>query len=231
MARLSLTPVTDDPDRSLAERLRSAYDNGAAARDRADKQPFRLVERDTFLARLRDAGTPTQPGTSTQPEAPLDRSVRLLEIGAGTGQDSAFFRGHGFEVLATDLSPAMVARCRAKGIDARVLDIRREDLPGPFDAAYSVNCLLHVPTADLPAVLRRVRAALRPGGLFFLGLWGGLAEEGIAADDQHDPPRFFSFRTDEEIQRFAADAFEIVDFHAVPVGELRFQALTLRRAV
>jgi SAM-dependent methyltransferase len=193
--------------------LRTAYDGGAAERDGSGKAPWKLAEREAFLARLRAAG-----------------ARRLLEVGAGTGQDSAFFLGQELEVVATDLSPAMVAHCRAKGIEAYVMDFLHLDFPPEsFDAAYALNCLLHVPNADLPAVLDSIRRLLRPGGLFFLGVYGGQGDEGPAEDDRHDPPRFFSWRTDEQIQRFAAESFEIVDFHTLDVGGPRFQSLTLRR--
>jgi len=46
------------------------------------------------------------------------------------------------------------------------------------------------------------------------------------------PPRFFSWRTDEQLLGFAAAArFDVVDFHVVDTGGgYRFQSLTLRRA-
>lgn len=212
MERLQLQPV-GAADHDFADRLRTAYDGRAADRDRTNKEPWKVAERDTFLARLREHGC-----------------ARLLEIGAGTGQDSQYFQRNGLDVVAVDLSPAMVARCREKGIDARVMDFRQPDLPPEsFDAVYALNCLLHVPNADLPQVLSGIRTLLRPGGLFFLGVYGGEQEEGIARQDWHDPPRFFSFRTDEQIQRFATRHFNILDFHVVHSGEFRFQSLTLRR--
>ncbi len=207
----------------VLDSLRIAYDDdGAARRDAMDKAPWKLTERAAFLDRLRAEGAAT-----------------LLEVGAGTGQDSAYFRDDGLRVAATDLSPAMVQRCRAKGIDARVADFLHLGFPpGSFDAVYAMNCLLHVPNADLPAVLESIATVLRPGGLFFLGVYGGEQGEGPLADDRHDPPRFFVFRTDEELQEYARQAFEIVDLHVVDVTdfhggpsatEVRFQSLTLRR--
>ena len=201
--------------------LRAAYDGGAERRDLMAKARWKLAEREAFLHRLRDSGC-----------------VRLLEVGPGTGQDSVYFRDQGREVVAADLSPAMVARCRAKGIDARVVDFLHLDFPpGSFDAVYALNCLLHVPNADLPGVLRAIREVLRPGGLFFLGVYGGGGvcagdgHEGVTEDDLHNPPRFFSWRGDEQLQEFARECFEIVDFHLVDSGRDRFQSLTLSRPV
>ncbi|WP_433282884.1 methyltransferase domain-containing protein [Micromonospora sp. CA-244673] len=193
--------------------LREAYDTRAAWREGLTKEPWKVAERQAFRDRLA-AG------------------ARLLEIGAGTGQDSAWFQREGFGVVAADLSPAMVEHCRAKGIEAHVMDFLRLDFPArSFDAVFAMNCLLHVPNQDLPAVLAAIRAILRPGGLFFVGVYGGTeSAEGPISDDEHEPPRFFSFRTDEQLLTFAAASFDVVDFHPVDVGRgYRFQSLTLRR--
>jgi SAM-dependent methyltransferase len=194
--------------------LREAYDARAAYRDGLSKGPWKLAERQAFLERL-------APG------------ARVLEIGAGTGQDSAYFKEAGCSVVAADLSAAMVEHCRAKGIEAHVMDFLHLDFPaGSFDAVFAMNCLLHVPNRDLPAVLEAVRAVLRPDGLFFIGVYGANeSAEGPLHDDSHVPPRFFSFRTDEQLLGFAASArFDVVDFHLVDVdGGYRFQSLTLGR--
>jgi len=180
------------------------------------KEPWKLDERAAFLSRLEDASC-----------------RRLLEIGAGTGQDSVFFADHGLDVVATDMSPAMVARCRDKGLDARVMDFSALDLPAEsFDAVYAMNCLLHVPNAELPAVLPSVAGVLVPGGLFFLGVYCDhkLGNEGLVEPDDYVPARFFSWRTDDQIVQLATESFDIVDFHVANEGtQRRFQSLTLRR--
>jgi SAM-dependent methyltransferase len=200
--------------RDVMNSLRTAYDGAVEHRDRMEKTPWKITERAGFLRRLRD-----------------EDCGRLLELGAGTGQDSAFFAGHGLQVVATDLSPEMVARCREKGLDARVMDFLHLDFPAEsFDAVYALNCLLHVPNADLPAILGVIASVLRPGGLFFLGVYGrDQAKEGPFEDGIHHPPRFFSWRTDEQIQQFASGCFDIVDFHVVGAEPVHFQSLTLRR--
>ncbi len=200
----------------VRDNLRRAYDGAADRRDRKDEQPWKLAERAAFLRRLQQANC-----------------TRMLEIGAGTGQDSAFFASHGLDAVATDMSAAMVARCRDKGLDARVMDFSQLDFPAEsFDAVHAMNCLLHVPNAELPAVLASIARVLRPGGLFFLRVYGGSeeTEEGPAESDDHVPARFFSWRTDDQIVQFARQSFDIVDFHIAQAGtQYRFQSLTLRR--
>jgi SAM-dependent methyltransferase len=197
--------------------LRAAYDTSAGDRDRRAgyKTPWKVAERAAFLERIRSDGRHD-----------------LLELGAGTGQDSVFFKDNGLAVVAIDLSTRMVEHCRAKGLDARVADFLHLGLPpGGFDAVYALNCLLHVPNAELGSVLESIRTVMRPAALFFLGVYGGRSHEGPLENDEHVPPRFFSLRTDDELQRMVAPYFEFVDFHTVPLKEddFHFQSLTLRR--
>jgi SAM-dependent methyltransferase len=203
-------------DEVLGE-LRTAYDRGAARREALPKPPWKLAERQSFLELLLAEG-----------------ANRLLEVGAGTGQDSLFFAGAGLSVVATDLSPAMVGYCRAKGLDARVADVlsmTTTDVgaPASFDAIYTTNCLLHVPDADLPQALSTLAELLRPAGLMYLGVWGGEDFEGSFADDDHEPKRFFAWRTDEQIIEYASRDFTVLDFHTVTTEHhYHYQSLTLR---
>jgi SAM-dependent methyltransferase len=98
---------------------------------------------------------------------------RLLDLGCGTGIDAAYLAGRGYSVVATDWSPAMVERTRARFTEqrleargsARVLGIHEIDqLRGEqFDGIYSdlgpLNC-----APDLTHTARACTALLRPGG-------------------------------------------------------------------
>ncbi|MFD2357331.1 class I SAM-dependent methyltransferase [Nonomuraea ferruginea] len=196
--------------------LREAYDGGAEQRDAATKSAWKLAEREAFLGWLKGHGC-----------------RRLLEVGAGTGQDSAYFQENGLDVVAVDLSPAMVALCREKGVEAHAMDFLSLDFePGSFDAVYALNCLLHVPDGDLPSGAGRDPHgdAARWAVLSRCVRWGGgLTGESTFEQDDHYPPRFFSFRDDERLQEYARECFEIVDFHVVGTHGWRFQSLTLRR--
>ncbi len=159
---------------------------------------------------------------------------RLLEIGAGTGKDSQFFQTHGMQVVCIDLSPEMVRLCREKGLTAIEMDLMALDFPaGSFDAVYAFNCLLHVPKAHLQAVLVRIREVLKPGGLFYYGVHGGIETEGVYEADDYEPKRFFAVYGDEHIQKIAAAFFDLLSFNSVPTGhpELHFQSMLLRRPV
>ena len=204
--------------RDVLPTLRAYYDTTAAERDDSDISPWKARERQVFLDMLRQQQART-----------------LLELGSGPGRDGAFFRDQDLQVTCTDLSPEMVARCRSKGLDAHVMDFLQLAFPGrAFDAVYALNSLLHVPKADLLAVLGRVHDHLAPGGLFYFGVYGGNDFEGIWPDDRHEPKRFFAYYRDRELLKRVTAQFELVYFRQVTVSEERnagfhFQSFVLRR--
>ncbi|HTW02947.1 MAG TPA: class I SAM-dependent methyltransferase [Streptosporangiaceae bacterium] len=203
----------EEYDRVVAS-LRDAYGSAAAAeRDGKEKAAFKVDERRRFLDLLRDRG-----------------ATSLLEVGAGTGHDSLYFQERGLQVLCTDLSPAMVELCRAKGLDAHVADFLGLGLPpASFDAAYALNCLLHVPTPDLQRVLEAIGEVLMPGGLFYVGTWGGADEEGLIRDDHHPVPRFFAFRSDRVMRQMLAERFRVLSFTTFDADGNHFQSFVLEK--
>lgn len=112
---------------------------------------------------------------------------RLLELGAGTGDDALDLLERGYHVTLTDGSPAMVAEAGAKierlGLAGRA-EVRqlvleelgeyaaRRDAGAPlFDGVYSnfaaLNCV-----ADLSTIAAPLAALLRPGAACVLVVFG-----------------------------------------------------------
>ena len=201
---------------ALRERMRAAYHSMATEREARILPEWKLAERRRFLKQLQGAG-----------------ATSLLEVGSGPGVDAAYYRDHGFDVVCVDLSPEMVARCRDKGLTALEMDLADLRLPPDlFDAVYAFNCLLHVPKAELSAALDEIRRVLTPGGLFYLGVYGGYNHEGVWSQDRYEPKRFFSFHTDEGLRARVGRTFEVVSFRRVDIGasdpDFHFQAAVLR---
>jgi len=203
----------------IIEELRKTYDLSADDRQRGTIATWKLVERHAFLELLI-----------------RENKTSLLEIGAGPGKDSKFFYDQGLQVISTDLSANMVQLCRAKGLESYQMDFLTLDFPeARFDAVYALNCLLHVPKRDLPAVLVNIHQLLRPSGLFFMGVYGGFASESIWEKDHHTPKRFFAFYSDDQIREVVTRTFDLYNFKIItPPGlsnpNMHFQRLILRKS-
>ena len=200
--------------------LRAAYDRNAEERENRVVAPWKVEERQKFLALLQDEG-----------------KKNLLEIGAGPGKHGKFFQDIGLAVTCTDLSPEMVRLCQEKGLTAYAMDFMNLDFPErSFEAVYALNCLLHVSKDDLPSVLSKIQGLLKPDGLFYVGVYGGVERAGVWPEDHHQPKRFFSYLTDAQLRSFAAQFFEVVYFKPILLegdfkGEpgFHFQSMILRR--
>lgn len=110
------------------------------------------------------------------------RPQKLLELACGTGRHAVEMSKLGYEVVATDISPDMLAHARkrpgAESVtfieqDMRALDVAQ----GPFDA---VMCLFdsigHVARNDaICSTLQGIARHLRDDGLFVFEFWHGAA--------------------------------------------------------
>ena len=76
---------------------------------------------------------------------------KMLEIGCGEGRDAGYLLGRGYDVLATDVSPAAVSYARRKYPEFAdrfgVLDCLTEKLPEKFDFIYAV-AVVHMLVLD-----------------------------------------------------------------------------------
>jgi SAM-dependent methyltransferase len=93
---------------------------------------------------------------------PLFRpGARILEIGAGTGQQAAEIARHGFAIDAIEVGSSNYSGLRVFPIT----DYDGTHIPFPdasFDVVFSSNVLEHVP--HLPELSRDIRRVLRPDG-------------------------------------------------------------------
>ena len=194
--------------------LIASYERHALEREHSSTDAFKARERSEFLQRLRD-----------------EQRCSILEVGCGPGHDAKFFQEQGFEVVAVDNVPAMVKLTREKGVPARVLDCYNLDqLSESFDAVYSMNCLLHIPQADIDEIFDLIAARLVEDGLMYVGVWGGDDFEGILERDTYEPKRFFSLRRTETLLRVLQKSFRLEYYRRLePRDGIFFHSVIARR--
>lgn len=106
--------------------------------------------------------------------------LRILDFGCGPGRDLAAFRALGHEPIGLDGSSALAALARRhSGCEVWEQDFLALDLPpAAFDGVFANASLFHVPSAELPRVLRELHATLKPQGVLFTSNPRGNGEEG-----------------------------------------------------
>ena len=118
----------------------------------------------------------------------------ILDIGCGEGALTERIAARGATVIGIDNSSEMIEAARARGLDARLVDVVDMGFDREFDAAFS-NATLHWVLAKDEAA-RSIWFALKPGGRFAgeMGGEGNLARLREALDEElvirgHAPPR------------------------------------------
>lgn len=109
--------------------------------------------------------------------AKLQKGASILELGCGGGQDSEYMLSAGFDVHPTDGTPEIAKAAQARlGIPVGTLLFENIDDTDRYDGIWANACLLHVPRPALPAIIGRIHAALKQGGVFYASFKAGEAE-------------------------------------------------------
>lgn len=91
-----------------------------------------------------------------------------LEVGAGAGSVARILadRAGATNVVATDMSTALLAPLAERGVRVLRHDVTADDAPGEFDLIHSRLVMEHIAGRDL--ALRRMASWLRPGGVMIV---------------------------------------------------------------
>ncbi len=107
----------------------------------------------------------------------LPPGARVLDAGCGSGRDALAFKQLGFEVTAFDGSARMAAKASAHAsLDVLHMPFAEVAWKDCFEGIWANASLLHVPRAELPGVMARLRGALVPGGVWELSFKLGQGE-------------------------------------------------------
>jgi len=103
----------------------------------------------------------------------------ILDFGCGPGRDLRVFTDLGHVGIGLEGSERFVSMAREQGFEVLRQNFLELDLPGEkFDGVFANASLFHVPSQELPRVLRELHATLKPGGVLFSSNPRGSNEEG-----------------------------------------------------
>jgi SAM-dependent methyltransferase len=182
--------------------LATFYDRHAPLGNTRALTPRRVECRDRFIRLLKD-----------------EHRHSLFELGCGTGVEGLEFVRAGLHYTGVDLSEESIHLARAKGLDASVASGR--SLPfadAAFPAVWTMSTLLHVPNTRIHDVVGELVRVAAPGAPIAVGLWSGDDEEVLNPEDEDEPRRFFSRRSDATLLRIFGAHGGVEHFETWPEG-------------
>lgn len=137
----------------------------------------------------------------------LEPGATILDFGCGSGRDSRYFLQKGYAVEASDGSEEMVRiATETAGIPVKLMLFSELDETEKYDGIFACASILHVPSAELPDIFRRVHKALKTGGIFYPSFkYGGFEGERKG--------RYFTDQNEEKLAKLLQESggFEIIE--------------------
>ena len=125
----------------------------------------------------------------------------ILDFGCGPGRDLGTFRELGHVAVGLEGSARFAAMAREQGYEVWEQDFLKLELPdNRFDGVFANASLFHIPSQELPRVLKQLHATLKPGGVLFSSNPRGNNEEGW------NKGRYGAYHDLESWRRFMLDA-------------------------
>lgn len=128
--------------------------------------------------------------------AALPEGALILDFGCGSGRDTKAFLEAGYRVEAVDGSEELCRKAsRFAGVPVKRMLFSELDAAGRYDGVWACASILHLPKDELTDVIRKISAALRPGGILYTSFKYGNAEETRGG-------RYFTDFTEGKLQEY-----------------------------
>ena len=135
----------------------------------------------------------------------LPENARVLDLGCGPGNAAAAMARTGHAAEAWDPSTEMIGLARLhQGVSARQASFDDLDAEAEYHGIWANFSLLHAPREKMDSHLAAIARALRPGGIFHIGMktGDGAARDGIG--------RRYTFYSEQDLQaRLARAGFSV----------------------
>jgi len=104
----------------------------------------------------------------------MPEGAEVLDLGCGSGRDTVTLQEQGYLVTSMDGAKRMceLAEIYTDG-DVLHLTFEEMDFDEVFDGIWACASLLHVPSDEMPDIMKKVLAALKPGGILYFSVYEG----------------------------------------------------------
>ncbi|MCI9176122.1 MAG: class I SAM-dependent methyltransferase [Lachnospiraceae bacterium] len=133
----------------------------------------------------------------------LPKGAHILDFGCGAGRDARYFRERGFQVEAIDGSKELCSiASKYSGVPVKQKLFQDLDETECYDGIWACASILHVPSAHLKSLFRKMIKALKKHGILYVSFkYGNFEGERNG--------RYFTDMTEERFAKFLADIEEL----------------------
>lgn len=130
----------------------------------------------------------------------LPNGGRVLDAGAGPGQDAAVLKEYGFDVVALEPVDEFADLIAAQGISVIRDTFDAISQIDEFDGIWAHFSLLHVRREELPEILANLHRAMKKQSTLVIGMKLGEGEK------RDKLGRFYTYYSQEELNKLLATA-------------------------
>ena len=150
-----------------------------------------------------DAFTITERTNQDRFIAELPAGGTILDLGCGSGRDTAYFRERGFEVTPTDGSARMCALASDYlGTPVSVQEFNELADVELYDGIFASASIMHLEYERLVELMPKLALALKPGGVLYVSFKYG-------EHDGYLGKRYYTYMTEERFARLVATVPEL----------------------
>lgn len=137
----------------------------------------------------------------------LPANSTILEIGAGSGENSAFLQSLGYNIIASDIAKVFLTSCKNKNLNTIKLNLLTDPLPSNLSGILAWRVFVHFTKDDLKTAFTKIYQALLPDGKFIFNAINRAAHHPNSAwldfpGEYHlNEKRFFAYYTQSEIAK------------------------------
>ena len=127
----------------------------------------------------------------------------ILDLGCGSGRDSAYFMSMGYDVTAIDGSAEMCSLASIHiGEDVLNMSFSEMDFNDVFDGVWANASLLHVPSDEIGEIISKITRGLKKDGILYMSFHYG-ESEGI------DGERYYTDYRTRKLKQLVAGISEL----------------------
>ncbi len=150
----------------------------------------------------------------------LPKGAKILEIGAGDGNNSKYIEELGYNVTASDVAEDFIKAIKAKGLKTIKFNLLKDTLSEKYSAIFCWRVFVHFTKEDIKIALQKVYEMLEDEGLFIfnvMNLEGKTAsEEWVDFDNEYHmgAKRYYKYFSEKELYEIIIKSgFTICNFH------------------